>query len=149
MLFVFSAVLGQFVDASAVVIGGGRVIWSSVALQAFSLVKRSGLKLNGKKDYAEALVAGVALTVHWTTFFQAIRSSSVAISTITFSVFPLFLTFLELLFFHESLRLRNVVIALVLLVGVGITIPDFPRQARPPWAFCGNLFPLWPMRCCP
>ena len=39
MLFGFSAVLGQFVDAPAVVIAGGRVIWSSVALLAFSLVK--------------------------------------------------------------------------------------------------------------
>lgn len=128
MLFGFSAVLGQFVDAPAVVIAGGRVIWSSVALLAFSLAKRSSLKLNGKKDYAVALVAGVVLAVHWTTFFQAIQSSSVAIGTITFSAFPLFLTFLEPLFFHEPLRLRNLVTALLLLAGVGITVPDFSLE---------------------
>lgn len=128
MLFGFSAVLGQFVDAPAVVIAGGRVIWSSVALLAFSLVKRSSLKLNGKKDYVVALVAGVVLAVHWTTFFQAIQSSSVAIGTITFSAFPLFLTFLEPLFFHEPLRLRNLVTALLLLAGVGITVPDFSLE---------------------
>lgn len=125
MLFGFSAVLGQFVDAPAVVIAGGRVIWSSVALLAFSLTKRSSLKLNGKKDYAVALVAGVVLAVHWTTFFQAIQSSSVAIGTITFSTFPLFLTFLEPLVFHESLRPCSVVTALVMLLGVGITVPSF------------------------
>lgn len=128
MLFGFSAVLGQFVDAPAVVIAGGRVIWSSVALLAFSLVKRSRLKLNGKKDYAVALVAGVVLAVHWTTFFQAIQSSSVAIGTITFSAFPLFLTFLEPLVFHEALRPRNVVTALVMLLGVGITVPSFSLE---------------------
>lgn len=128
MLFGFSAVLGQFVDAPAVVIAGGRVIWSSVALLAFSLVKRSSLKLNGKKDYVVALVAGVVLAIHWTTFFQAIQSSSVAIGTITFSAFPLFLTFLEPLFFHEPLRLRNLVTALLLLAGVGITVPDFSLE---------------------
>ena len=38
MLFGFSAVLGQFVDAPAVVIAGGRVVWSSAALLVFSLV---------------------------------------------------------------------------------------------------------------
>lgn len=130
MLFGFSAVLGQFVDAPAVVIAGGRVIWSSVAMLAVSLVKKSSLKLNGKKDYAVALVAGVVLAVHWTTFFQAIQSSSVAIGTITFSAFPLFLTFLEPLFFHESLRLRNLVTALLLLAGVGITVPDFSLENK-------------------
>lgn len=125
MLFGFSAVLGQFVDAPAAVIAGGRVVWSSAALLVFSLVKKSSLKLGSKKDCTAALAAGVVLAVHWTTFFQSIQSSSVAIGTITFSAFPLFLTFLEPLVFHEPLRPRSVITALVLLAGVGITIPDF------------------------
>lgn len=102
MLFGFSAVLGQFVDAPAVVIAGGRVVWSSAALLVFSLVQKSDLKLKSKKDCAVALAAGVVLAVHWTTFFQAIQSSSVAIGTITFSAFPLFLTFLEPQVFHKA-----------------------------------------------
>lgn len=128
MLFGFSAVLGQFVDAPAVVIAGGRVVWSSAALLVFSLVQKSDLKLKSKKDCAVALAAGVVLAVHWTTFFQAIQSSSVAIGTITFSAFPLFLTFLEPLVFHESLRPRSVVTALVMLLGVGITVPSFSLE---------------------
>ena len=128
MLFGFSAVLGQFVDAPAVVIAGGRVVWSSAALLVFSLVQKCDLKLKSKKDCAVALAAGVVLAVHWTTFFQAIQSSSVAIGTITFSAFPLFLTFLEPLVFHESLRPRSVVTALVMLLGVGITVPSFSLE---------------------
>ena len=128
MLFGFSAVLGQFVDAPAVVIAGGRVVWSSAALLVFSLVQKSDLKLKSKKDCAVALAAGVVLAVHWTTFFQAIQSSSVAIGTITFSAFPLFLTFLEPQVFHEALRPRSVVTALVMLLGVGITVPSFSLE---------------------
>lgn len=128
MLFGLSAVLGQFVDAPAAVIAGGRVLWSSAALLLFSLFRKSSLKLRCKKDYAVALAAGVVLAIHWTTFFQSIRTSSVAIGTITFSAFPLFLTFLEPPVFHEPLRPRNVVTALVLLAGVGITIPDFSLE---------------------
>lgn len=128
MLFGLSAVLGQFVDAPAAVIAGGRVVWSSLALLVLSLAKKSDLKLKSKKDYAAALAAGVVLAIHWTTFFQAIQSSSVAIGTITFSAFPLFLTFLEPLVFHEPLRLRSLVTALLLLVGVGITVPDFSLE---------------------
>ena len=128
MLFGFSAVLGQFVDAPAAVIAGGRVVWSSAALLLFALAGKRSLKLQGKKDYAVALAAGVVLAIHWTTFFQSIQTSSVAIGTITFSAFPLFLTFLEPLVFREPLRPRNVVTALVLLAGVGITIPDFSLE---------------------
>ncbi len=90
--------------------------------------KKSDLKLKSTKDYAVALAAGVVLAVHWTTFFQAIQSSSVAIGTITFSAFPLFLTFLEPLIFHEPLRPRSLVSALVLLLGVGITVPAFSLE---------------------
>lgn len=128
MLFGFSAVLGQFVDAPAAVIAGGRVVWSSAALLVFSLVQKSDLKLKSKKDCVVALAAGVVLAVHWTTFFQAIQSSSVAIGTITFSAFPLFLTFLEPLVFHEALRPRSVVTALFMLLGVGITVPSFSLE---------------------
>lgn len=128
MLFGLSAVLGQFVTAPAVVIAGGRVVFSSAALLLFSLAARSRLRLCCKKDYGIALVTGVILAVHWTTFFQSIQSASVAIGTITFSAFPLFLTFLEPLVFRERLRVRSVVTALVLLLGVGITIPSLSLQ---------------------
>lgn len=128
MLFGLSAVLGQFVDAPAVIIAGGRVVCSSAALLLFSLVTKSSLTLRSKKDYGIILFTGVILAIHWTTFFQSIQSSSVAIGTITFSAFPLFLTFLEPLLFHEKLRFRSVISALVLLLGVGITVPAFSLE---------------------
>lgn len=128
MFFGMAAVLGQFVNVPSVVIAGGRVLWSSVALLIFSLWRKSDLKLKSKKDYTVALAAGVVLAVHWTTFFQAIQCSSVAIGTITFSAFPLFLTFLEPMVFHETLRSRSVVTALVMLLGVGITVPAFSLE---------------------
>ena len=128
MLFGFSAVLGQFVNAPAVIIAGGRVVFSSLTLLIFSLVTKSSLKLKSKKDYGIALFTGVILAIHWTTFFQSIQSSTVAIGTITFSAFPLFLTFLEPLVFHEKLRIQSAISALVLLLGVGITIPAFSME---------------------
>ena len=128
MLFGLSAVMGQFVDAPAVIIAGGRVLWSTAALLALSLATKSKRPLDSKNDYAVAIAAGVVLAIHWTTFFQAIQSSSVAVGTITFSAFPLFLTFLEPLVFHEKLRGRSILSALVLLLGVGITTPSFSLE---------------------
>lgn len=128
MLFGLSAVLGQFVDAPAVVITGGRVICSSLMLLAVSLAGKADLRLRCKKDYGLVIFTGMVLAIHWTTFFQSIQSSSVAIGTITFSAFPLFLTFLEPVIFHEKLRLRSVVSAGVLMIGVAITVPAFSLE---------------------
>lgn len=129
MLFGLSAVLGRFIDAPAVVIAGGRVVCSSVTLLLFSLATKSPLRLGSKKDLGLAVATGAVLAVHWTTFFQSIQSSSVAVGTITFSAFPLFLTFLEPLVFHEKLRLRSLLSAGALLVGVGITAPSFSPES--------------------
>src|SRR5699024_9330387 len=87
MLFGLSAVLGQFLDAPAVVIAGGRVVFASLTLLIFSLATKASLKLKCKKDYALALATGIVLAIHWTTFFQSIQCASVAIGTITFSSF--------------------------------------------------------------
>lgn len=71
------------------------------------------------------IMVGAVMAVHWTTFFQSIQVASVAIGTITFSTFPLFLTFLEPLVFHEKLRKQSIISAVILLIGVIITIPEF------------------------
>lgn len=123
MLFGFAAVIGRFVQVPAAVIAGGRVICSSAVLLALALITRMSLRLAEKRDLALAVFAGLVLALHWTTFFQAIQVSSVAMGTITFSAFPLFLTVLEPLVFRERLRARSAVEAVLLLAGVLITLP--------------------------
>jgi len=139
MLFGLSAVVGQFVDAPAGIIAWGRVVCSSAALLIFSLLLKSKLTLNSAKDYGIAVFTGVILAIHWTTFFQSIQSSSVAIGTITFSAFPLFLTFLEPIVFREKLRLQSVVSALFLLLGVVITVPSFSLENQTTWGIVWGL----------
>lgn len=128
MLFGFSAVLGQFVDAPAVIVAGGRVVCSSILLLVSALLSKRKIRLTRRMDYGIAVIAGIILAIHWTTFFQSIQSSSVAIGTITFSTFPLFLTFLEPLVFHEKSQMQSLLGAAVLLLGVFITIPEFSME---------------------
>uniref|UniRef100_UPI0026399461 DMT family transporter n=1 Tax=Fusobacterium sp. TaxID=68766 RepID=UPI0026399461 len=49
----------------------------------------------------------------------------VAIGLLTFSTFPIFVTFLEPLFFKEKLLLKNIFIAFLAFVGVAFVIPNF------------------------
>ena len=130
MCFSFSGVIGQYVQVPAVQVAMGRVICSSLLLLAISLVCKDKLTLDSKKDYGLMIMTGAVMAIHWSSFFQSIQTSSVAIGTITFSTFPLFLTFLEPLLFHEKIRGRNILNALILLLGVLITIPEFSVENK-------------------
>ena len=125
MLFGVSGVIAQFVDVPAIMVALGRVVSSSLLLLVIALVKKERLRLNCRKDYILIILTGIVMAVHWTTFFQSIQVSTVAIGTITFSTFPLFLTFLEPLVFRERISAGNIIKAVILLIGVVITIPEF------------------------
>ena len=128
MMFGIAGVIGQYVEVPSVMVALGRVICSSIILQTIALLKKESLKLESKKDYALIIFSGAVLALHWTSFFQSIQVSSVAIGTITFSTFPLFLTFLEPLIYREKLSVRSIVSAIILLIGVIITIPEFSME---------------------
>lgn len=125
MLMSLAGVFGQFVDESSLIITLGRVSISFVVLTIILWIRKKSFRLYNKKDYLVAIVAGVVLAIHWSTFFQSIQMSTVAIGIITFSTFPLFLTFLEPLIYHEKIQKKNIVSSILLLIGVLITIPEF------------------------
>ena len=125
MMFGVAGVIGQFVEVPSVMVALGRVICSSILLLIIALVKKDSLKLESGRDYVGIMLTGAVLAIHWTTFFQSIQVSSVAIGTITFSTFPLFLTFIEPVVFRERIRAKSILCAVVLLMGVAITIPEF------------------------
>ena len=128
MMFGVAGVIGQFVEVPSVMVALGRVICSSILLLIIALVKKDSLKLESGRDYVGIMLTGAVLAIHWTTFFQSIQVSSVAIGTITFSTFPLFLTFIEPVVFRERIRAKSILCAVVLLIGVAITIPEFSLE---------------------
>ncbi len=128
MLFGLAGVAAQFVEIPAVLVALGRVVCSSLLLLIIAIVKKESLRLNSGKDYCMIILTGAVMAIHWTTFFQSVQVSTVAIGTITFSTFPLFLTFIEPIVFHEKLRSQNVLSAILLLIGVMITIPEFSME---------------------
>ncbi len=128
MLFGLAGVAAQFVEIPAVLVALGRVVCSSLLLLIIAIVKKESLRLNSGKDYCIIILTGAVMAIHWTTFFQSVQVSTVAIGTITFSTFPLFLTFIEPIVFHEKLRSQSVLSAILLLIGVMITIPEFSME---------------------
>lgn len=124
-LFGMAGLFGKLLSFPATIIVLGRVFFASISLLLLLQYFKESLALKNKKDYLYLALLGVILAVHWIAFFQAIQVSTVAIGLLTFSTFPVFVTFLEPIFFKEKLKLRNILIAVVVFLGVILIIPTF------------------------
>ena len=125
LLFGLAGLFAKWIHQPALVITFGRVFFSSVSLGIYMIIRKQSFHLSDRKDLYQLAIAGAVLAVHWWTFLQSIQLSTVAIGTITFSSFPLFVTFLEPMVFHQPLKPRNVLFAVLLVIGVLVTIPEF------------------------
>ena len=128
VLFGLAGLFARWIHQPALVITFGRVFFSSLALGIFLLVRRQSFRLNSRRDLGLMICAGGVLALHWWAFLESIQLSTVAIGTITFSSFPLFVTFLEPMVFHQKLKAENIIIALMILLGVLVTIPEFSLE---------------------
>lgn len=125
LLFGLAGLFGKLIHLPSIAIVFGRVLVASVSLLLILLITKQSLKLNQKKDYAYLAALGILLAIHWVSFFQAIQLSTVAIGLLTFSTFPFFTAVLEPWFFKQKQNGKDLLIALIALVGVALVIPTF------------------------
>lgn len=125
VLFGLSGLFARYVGQPAVIIALGRVFFASISMYLLFRYRGTGISLGSKGDYFTLAAAGLMLAIHWTTFFLSIQVSTVAIGVLTFSTFPLFITFLEPLLFGERIKTADVVCACVMFAGVMIIVPEF------------------------
>ncbi len=124
LLFGLAGLFSKVIELPALGITFGRVAFSSASLAIFLLLTGKSFRTESKKDTILLFLAGAVLAVHWWTFLASIKLSTVAIGTITFSAFPLFVTFLEPLVYHRRPSGKNILIAVVILIGVAVTVPE-------------------------
>ena len=125
LLFGFAGLFGKWIHLPSLGITFGRVLISSVSLGLYMLLTKQSFAVDRRKDLLLLILGGAVLSLHWWAVFESIRISSVAIGCITFSTFPLFITFAEPVFSHEKLKWRNVILALIIMAGLIITVPEF------------------------
>lgn len=120
-----SGLFAKCVAVGPVGITCGRTLFGSLTLLVAATVMNSSLRLRSRRDLPMLAVSGAVLAVHWFAFFVSIQVSTVAIGMLAFSTFPLFVTFLEPLFFDERLHRSDVVTALVVVAGLILVTPNW------------------------
>ncbi len=132
LLFGFAGLFGdaRLLPRTPLLIVFGRVVFAALALLLLALVKRDILRPLSRRGFFAFAALGILLAVHWATFFLSVRNSTVALALITFSTFPVFVAFLEPLFFRETLRFLDVVLAVVTLAGLVVLTPGLNVSDR-------------------
>ncbi|OOM70453.1 EamA-like transporter family protein [Clostridium puniceum] len=124
-LFGLSGLFGKVLSLPSIIIVLGRVFFSSIFLLIIIFYLKKDMKLKQKKHYFYLAIMGGILAIHWSTFFMSIQMSTVAIGLLTFSTFPVFVTFFEPYFFKEKIKLSDIVVAIITFLGVVLVIPKF------------------------
>lgn len=124
-LFGISGLFGKLLDLSATVIVLGRTGFATLALGLALALTRQSLRLRSVPDLLGMTALGALLAFHWVSFFYSIQLATVAIGLLTFSSFPVFVTLLEPLLFKTAWRWRDGAIALLVVLGVALVIPDY------------------------
>lgn len=125
LLFGITGLFGKFIALPATLITLGRVFFSSSAFFVVFKIKNVNYNLKSKKDYILICITGIILALHWSSFFQSIKVSTVAIALLTFASYPIFVTFIEPIMFKEKLKKRDICCAIIMFLGVILIVPKF------------------------
>lgn len=123
-LFGVAGIFAKLLAIEPALIVFGRTFFACLALLVALPVMKVDVRLKEGKDALGFLLMGTILALHWVTFFHSIQVSTVAIGLLTFSTFPIFVTFLEPFFFNERLQMIDIFVCLVVFLGLILVIPD-------------------------
>lgn len=130
LFFGLAGALGKLSALPAPLITLGRVVIAALALGGLACVRPTPLRPAARRDLLILLAQGILLAIHWTTFFQAINVSNVAIGLLAFSSFPLFTAAFEPLLLRQRPSALQVAAALLILPGVFLLAPTFSLGDR-------------------
>lgn len=125
VLFGLAGLFGKAVHLPPTALVFGRTSLAAATLLVVLLLNRRAEADRPRPPAGALLLSGIVLALHWVAFFQAIQVSSVAIALLTFSSFPLFVTFLEPVCFREPLRRADLGTALGVACGLALIVPRF------------------------
>ena len=122
-LFGLAGLFAKWIDIPAIGITLGRVFFSSITLFVYCIAVKENIRVE-KKHRILLIVTGAILAFHWWSFLYSIQISTVAIGTITFSTFPLFITIIKSIK-NKKISIKEIISSLMIILGIFITIPEF------------------------
>ncbi|MEO9891792.1 DMT family transporter [Aurantibacter sp.] len=118
-IFGFTAILGKLISVNALSLVWYRMLLATLFVFFFILLKKIRFKVSKHKIPA-LLLAGIALSLHWVTFFEAIKISNISIALITMSTGAFLGSLIEPIWYKRKIIWYEVVFGLIIIFGLYI-----------------------------
>ena len=125
VLWAITALFAKWIALPAFQITGLRSIVAAAALYAVLRWQGHSLRLASPRDFWLLAVGGVAMALHWITYFHAIQLSTVALGILALHTYPVMTALVEPLYFRERIHWLDVLLAMTVLAGVVVLVPEY------------------------
>ncbi|MEM8908402.1 MAG: EamA family transporter [Bacteroidota bacterium] len=121
LLFGFTAILGDLITLTALVLVWWRVLITSISL--FFLIRLGAdLKTLPRPLILKYMGIGVLVALHWICFFGAIKLSNASICLVCMATTSFFTALLEPLFFRDSIKWYELLLGLLIVPGMVLVV---------------------------
>lgn len=115
-IFGFTAILGSLISIDSLSLVWYRMSIAFLVLVIIALILRINLRV--KKDiFFQMFIAGFLISLHWITFFKAIKVSNVSITLSVLSLGAFITSFLEPLIYGRKIIKYEILLGLVVFAG--------------------------------
>ncbi len=123
MLFGGASIFGALLPLNPFILVWGRTVWAVLFLMLVIILNKEKINFTKKENYLNALILGIILAIHWTSFFQSIQMANVAVAVLTFSSFPLFTMLLSPIFRFGKIESKNILSSILIIAGIAVMVP--------------------------
>ena len=147
VLLGLTGVLGKLIETGSTVLVWYRMLIAFLFLVVYLLFKSNTLRVS-KKYFIQIIGIGCIVASHWLLFFESIKVSNVSVAVVCMGTSSLFSSILEPLIINRKIFLREIILAIIVLVAIGIAMnADFSYVKGYVYgiaaAFLGTLFTIF------
>lgn len=113
----FTAILGALISIDAIPLVWYRMLFASIFILIYFLFQKKSLKIDARIAL-KFMFGGLIISLHWITFFGAIKASNVSVALVTLSTGALFTSFLEPIFFKRKVNYIEIFFGLIVVFGL-------------------------------
>ena len=117
VLWGFTAILGKAIQLDEGLLVWYRMLLSALAMGVFLVLKKKFEKISWKQLGHLSLI-GLIITLHWITFYGAIKASNVSVAIVCFSSVSLFTAILDPLSKGMRPKITELFLSLIAMLGI-------------------------------
>lgn len=124
LLFGGTALFAKLIGLNALDITAYRAAIAGLAICVLLTLQKKPIKLHRAKDYVIAILLGVAVGIHWVTYFAGMQLAGITVGMLAFFTYPVITVFLEPLFNKSKPKTKDIMSAVVVIFGIYLLIPN-------------------------